>query len=44
VRGRSNLRVLVHHPDGSQSVQEVKSDLGLKRNDKRAIMAKVSTD
>ncbi|KAG5179668.1 putative calcyphosin [Tribonema minus] len=37
----SCLRVLVHHPDGSQSVQEVKSDLGLRRNDKRAIIAKL---
>jgi hypothetical protein len=31
----------VTHPDGSQSIQEVTNDMGMRRSDKRAIMARV---
>jgi Ca2+-binding EF-hand superfamily protein len=35
----SNGRVLVTHSDGSQSVDKIKNDLGLKGNDKEGMMA-----
>lgn len=37
----SNLRVLVTHTDGRQSVQEVKNDLGLKKTDVEGIKKKL---
>ena len=37
----SNLRVLVVHEDGSQTVEEVKNDLGLKHTDKKGIMERL---
>jgi hypothetical protein len=37
----SNLRVLVTHADGSQTVEEVKNDLGLKQGDKAGTMARL---
>lgn len=37
----SNLRVLVTRADGTQSVQEVTKDLGLKAGDKAAVLARL---
>jgi Ca2+-binding EF-hand superfamily protein len=37
----ANKRVLVTRADGSQSVEEIKSDLGLKANDKAGMMARL---
>jgi calcyphosin len=37
----SNLRVLVVHEDGSQTVEEIKNDLGLKHTDKEGIMERL---
>ena len=38
----SNKRVLVTHADGSQTVEEIKHDLGLKAGDKAGIMARLA--
>ena len=38
----SNLRVLVVHEDGSQTVEEVKNDLGLKHTDKAGIIERLT--
>ena len=37
----SNRRVLVTHADGSQSVEEIQHDLGLKADDKAGMMARL---
>merc|ERR1711885_85007 len=37
----SNRRVLVTHADGTQSVQEIKNDLGLKADDKVGMMRRL---
>jgi len=37
----TNLRVLVTHHDGSQTIEEVKNDLGLKYGDMNAIQARL---
>ena len=37
----SNKRVLVTHSDGTQSVQEIKNDLGLKADDKAGMMKRL---
>jgi hypothetical protein len=37
----ANRRVLVTRADGSQSVEEIKNDLGLKANDKAGMMARL---
>jgi len=37
----SNMRVLVTHSDGSQTVEEVKNDIGIKSDDKAQITARL---
>lgn len=37
----ANRRVLVTHADGSQSVEEIKNDLGLKSDDKQGMMSRL---
>ena len=37
----SNLRVLVTHSDGRQTVEEIKNDLGLKPNDREGMIARL---
>jgi Ca2+-binding EF-hand superfamily protein len=39
----SCLRVLVHHADGSQSVEEVKNDLGLNPSDTKGILSRLTS-
>jgi len=38
----SNLRVLVEHRDGSEEIVEIVDDLGLDKNDQRAVMQKLT--
>ena len=37
----SNIRVLVTHSDGTKSVEEIKNDLGLKRDDKQEMLKRL---